>query len=248
MLSPQNRLLNALDPQARGALLQHGSCEQMGFGTLLFRPGDSVERVYFPESGLVSIIAGSGQGEQAEAGMVGREGAVGLVEACGSRVMAAECAIQLSGSVWTLRASDCRRAVEACPQFLTAALRDLEFQLVEARQATLCRAHHPTLRRLARWLLELGGRDTFHQYEFNMTQHYLAAMLGVQRTTVNAMARELQDQGLIRYSRGFIRICDEEALGAVACECRTTLRAERQRICGAPFGAGTAATRPHIYR
>jgi CRP-like cAMP-binding protein len=231
-IRPENELLRLLDLATLDQLLQHARREHLHFGHRVFNSGDHVDRVYFPENGVISVIVGSALGQQTEAGLIGSEGVLGLVEACGSKVIAAECTVQSAGLFWSVRAEDCCRLSRTDPQFLSAVFREMEFQLIETRQAVLCRAHHPLLARLARWLLELSDRDPRPKRVLAMTQEYLAAMLAVQRTTVNAAARELQDEGLIRYSRGQIEIVQRAALDALACECRPILQTERRRILG----------------
>lgn len=56
-----------------------------------------------------------------------------------------------------------------------------------------------------------------------LTQKLLADMLGVRRTSVTEIAGKIQDQGIISYSRGMIRVLDRKRLERLACECYQTL-------------------------
>jgi hypothetical protein len=59
-------------------------------------------------------------------------------------------------------------------------------------------------------------------------------MLGVQRTTVTAVARSLQEKGVIRYRRGVVDIIDRPGLQALTCECYGVIRGHYERLLGAP--------------
>ena len=95
----------------------------------------------------------------------------------------------------------------------------MELQIGESRQSALCQADHKVEQRFSRWLLESFDR-TRGRNPLPFTQEYLAAMLGVQRTTVSTFAAELRAEGLIGYSRGRIELLDFAGLEARACECR----------------------------
>ena len=81
--------------------------------------------------------------------------------------------------------------------------------------------------RYARWLLmcaEQTENDTFE-----LTQEYLAEMLGVRRSTVTVVAGTLQQAGLISYRRGVITILDRQGLEAIVCECYRIVRSGYER-------------------
>jgi CRP-like cAMP-binding protein len=97
-----------------------------------------------------------------------------------------------------------------------------------------CNARHQIAMRLATWLIR--SRDATNQTQLQMTQEFLAQMLGVQRASVSLVAAELQAEGLIRYRRGNIQIVNEEKLTERACECCQAVRVQYRRL----FGNGTA--------
>jgi len=185
--------------------------------------------VYFPVASLLSMIALGHPGESVETSMVGLEGAAGLMESCGSRVSGVNCVVQVDGAAWRAPATACRALVMASPSFAETAWKAAELQVAEARQSGLCHALHHIEHRLARWLLETsercGGRNPLP-----MTQEFLSAMLGVQRTTVTELARKLQDRGAIRYSRGNLTILDGAKLEEVACGCRKAMQQQRASL------------------
>lgn len=225
----KNDILRALSEEDVTRLIRQGSGVELAFGARLYQPGASVDWVYFPEDALLSLVVATEDGRTAESGMVGHEGAMGLVEACGSGMSALTCIVQAPGPAWRVPAVACRALAAESESFRTVVWRVLEFQLVESRQSATCRSFHPVERRLARWLLECrdrdGGGDTMP-----VTQEFMAAMLGVQRTTVNSFAKVLQDRRLIDYSRGRVRFVDLDGLETAACECRNVLVGERERL------------------
>ncbi len=217
----------ALQLTAKGAQLD------FEFGSPLWEAGDQVDYVYFPEGALLSNIRLTREGQMTETGMTGYEGAAGLVEACASGETNTHTVVQVGGSAWRIPAADCRALAMKGGPFTEALFRVTEFQLTEARQSALCRSFHLAEARLARWLLESRDRSAAKE-TLPMTQEFLAAMLGVRRTTVTAFASELQQRDLIRYARGKIEFIDLDALEALACECRHVLVEERSRLMGRP--------------
>jgi CRP-like cAMP-binding protein len=225
-----NHILQSLRPEDCEALLAGGKLVDLAFEQVLFEAGDDVDWVYFVEDGLVSMMVATEDGRLAEAGMCGFEGAVALIEACGTGVMSPRCVIQVGGSAWRIKAKHCQRVTETSAKLRRAVWAQLEFQVIEARQSATCRSFHPVEARLARWLLESKSRVGGDVRTLKFTQEFLAAMLGVQRTTVSSFAQELQKSGLIRYGRGRVEIVDEKGLEATACECHQVLTQERRRI------------------
>lgn len=231
-----NAMLRSLGRENAERLTARGSLVELRMGQVVWESGDRVEWVYFPETALLSLLITLEDGRAAEAGMVGMEGALGMSEALGTGVIGPRCISQVPGKVWRAPAAAFRALVDESPSFRRAVFAQLEFQLAEARQSVTCRSFHTVEARLARWLLESRDRSGVAGV-MPMTQEFMAAMLGVQRTTVSAFAPELQDKGLIEYSRGKLEIVDHKALEGVACECRQVLLQERDRINGV-LGAG----------
>jgi CRP-like cAMP-binding protein len=225
----ENEALSGLAPEHAAELTGRGARLELVLGKRLAEPGEALEWVYFPEGALVSLVISTEDGRTAESGMVGREGVVGLVEACGSGVATTTCVVQSAGPAWRVPAAACRSLAEAAPSFRALLMRQLEFQMIESRYSATCRSFHPVEQRLARWLLECQDRGDGSDI-LATTQEYMASMLGVQRTTVNAFAKLLQDRGLIHYSRGKVRLIDVEGLERLACECRGVLVRERERL------------------
>ena len=224
---PDNALLRALSDEDYARLQPHLKEVKLELGDVVYAPGDPVEQVLWVETGLLSLVASSPDGQSVETSMVGREGASGLVEACGRGTSYMTVLVQVEGRAWRAPAAVCRELAEEGPSFRRAVWNYTEIMLSEARQSVVCQAMHQVEGRCARWLLETRDRSGKGE-TLPLTQEYLAAMLGVQRSTVSPIAGALQRRGLIQYSRGRIDIVDAEGLEAAACSCRRMLAEHRQ--------------------
>jgi len=220
-----NRLLAALPPDTLALLgrdLKQVSLQQ---GAILLEPGDPVEDIYFPQTGLISLLVLGRDGGVVETATVGREGAVGLHGGLGGRRSFTRATTQIGGRFSTIPAGRFEHVANG-----SAAVRDLvlcytEVLLAEAQQITACNAMHGAGARLCRWLLQCAdrtGRD-----ELPLIQEFLAQMLGVRRTTVSLLAQGLRVRGLITYRRGRIVLLDRKGLEKCACECYDIMRHEK---------------------
>lgn len=224
-----NIFLSGVSKTSYARLMEGSTLVDLNLGRQIMTQGGQVDWVYFPESCLLSLISVDGCGESIETSMSGLEGAAGLLEACGSGQSSVDCVVQVNGKAWRASSAHCRRLAFSDMAFNADAWRLIEFQMSESRQSGLCQATHTVEARAARWLLESldrsGGRNPLP-----LTQDFLASMLGVQRTTVSAVAAELQRRGLISYARGRVTIVDAPGLEKLACECRQSTRQQRARL------------------
>lgn len=219
-----NRLLAAMPSDALSLLDPHLKTASLAQGLVCFGPGDPIDQVYFPYTGMISLLVTTGDGEIVETSSVGREGAVGFQSALGLRLSFTRAVVQIPGRFWTVAASRFESAADRSPGLRTLVYRYIEVLWAEAQQVAACNAIHDGSSRLCRWLLQCAdrtGSDTLP-----LTQEFLAEMLGVRRTTVTLLAQELQKRGVVKYSRGKIAILDRGALEGYACECYDVLRHE----------------------
>lgn len=219
----RNHLLAYL-PENEFALLQpHLKDVPLKQGTVLAEQGDTIDQVYFPHSGMVSIVVVLSGGEKSvETATVGREGAVSAIAGLGERSAIARAIVQVEGHGARIPARAFQAAVRQSPFLRDFIVRYQEMLLHQAQQSTACNALHEARPRLCRWLLQT--RDRLDSDTVALTQEFLAQMLGVRRTTVTELARGLQSKGLVRYKRGKIEILDRPGLEACACECYEALR------------------------
>lgn len=229
MANQINWLLTAVEPDVRARFQDRLRSVNLVRGEVLLRPGEAVERVFFPETALIGLVSTMPAGDAVQTAMVGRDGALGVFEACGTRRSAFFCEVAVAGAAWSLAADDYRRMYEASADLRTAVHKYVEMLLTEARQFVACNALHHVDARLARSILE-GLERSQDGRTLPATQETLAQMLGVQRTTVTAALAHLQALGAIRTARGLIAVADPAALERAACCCRDTLRMARAEI------------------
>jgi CRP-like cAMP-binding protein len=237
-LQTDNALLRSLSPDDYHLLQTHLRPVGYRSGHVLYEPEDQVDWVYFPESGLVSLISVMLSGDQVEAAVVGREGGIGFLEAAGAGIIFTRAIVQIDLVAQRAPAGAYLDALNGSETLRRVIASHIELTIAEGRQAIACIAHHPVEARLAWWLLECQertGRD-----QFILVQEFLSAMLGVQRSTVSQVASALKADGLIDYSRGSIRILDRPGLVARSCECYATNRHFRHLIEGADAASARA--------
>lgn len=223
-----NGFLSTLPRDELEALISMSAAVRLTSGADLFLPGDPVDWVYFPRSGLVSLISVMLNGDQAETAVVGREGAVGLVEAAGSGILLYRAVVQIETEGLRVSTRDYLALLDRSPPLRRAVAGHLELTIAETRQFVACQAHHPSRARLAWWLLECQDRTGLESLP--LTQEFLAAMLGMQRTTVSEVALSLKADKLLDYRRGMIRILDRPRLERASCECYATVAGYRHQI------------------
>jgi CRP-like cAMP-binding protein len=220
-----NPLLAALPPDTLALLDQ--DLKQVSFqqGAVLLEPGDQVENIYFPLTGLISLSVLGRDGGAIETSTVGREGAVGLHGSLGERRSFTRATTQIGGRFSAIPAERFEHIANGSAPVRDLILRYTEVLLAEAQQIGACNAMHCAGARLCRWLLQCADRTG--RNELPLTQDSLAQMLGIRRTTVTLLARSMQVRGLITYRRGRILILDREGLEECACECYDIMRHEK---------------------
>ena len=230
----QNSLLEALpaDDIARlGPQLIHVELER---GRLLYDPGDPIDMVYFPHDGVISLMTLMENGAAIESTTIGPEGALGLMAAVAPRQSLSRAIVQTPLRAARITAERLHEAWEKSPALQRLVDRHTEALYGHAIQSVACNALHSVEARFCRWLLTC--HDRISSDTVALTQEFLADMLGVQRTTVTAVARSLQEKGAIRYRRGVVDIIDRGALQALTCECYGVIRDNYQRLLGVPAG------------
>ena len=183
----------------------------------LFDAGESAGYVFFPHSGVICLMASLRDGVS-ETAAIGSEGFVGFEAVLGGDTTAHKALVQLPGTASRLRIGELRSVMRECPDIRDLLLRYVRFFLLQALQSVACNSLHTVEERCAKWLLTAHDR-TGHRDRLNLTQEFLAEVLGVHRPSVTLVARTLQNAGLIRYSRGVIIITDRKGLEEAACEC-----------------------------
>jgi CRP-like cAMP-binding protein len=226
--TPSNGLLDKLSVEACARLRPHLQLVDMPAGKVLFEAQAQQHHMYFPRSGIVSLLYVMGNGDSTEIAMVGHEGMVGTALLVDSQSMPARGVVQVSGEAYSLKAEVVEQEFRRGGEFQFVVLRYMQVLIAQMAQNAVCNRHHPVEKQLCRWLLLC--LDRVESDELNMTQEQIASRLGVRREGVTEAAGRLQDAGLIQYSRGKIRVLDREGLKHKSCECYLAVGNEYDRL------------------
>jgi CRP-like cAMP-binding protein len=180
-------------------------------------PGEPIKKLYFVEVGMASMTTTFLDGWQIEVGMFGYEGVIGVSALMGTKLSLNRIYTQIDGRGFSSPIEAGRAEFQRGGAFQTLALRYVQAQLITAIQSVSCNARHNFDQRLARWLLLCADRA--NSDHFRITHEYLGHMLGSTRSTVSIAAAHMQDDGLIEYKRGSMRIVDANGLEIICCEC-----------------------------
>ena len=224
----QNLLLAALPADDMGLLAPHLVQVDLDRGKLLYDPGDRIDTIFFPLDGVISLMTLMENGAAIESATIGREGALGLMAAVAPRQSLSRAIVQTPTRAMRIGAAQLHEAWEKSPRIRDLVDRHTEALFGHAIQSVACNALHSVEARFCRWLLTC--HDRISNDRVALTQEFLADMLGVQRTTVTAVARSLQDKGAIRYRRGVVDIVDRAVLEQLACECYDAIRRTYERL------------------
>ena len=231
----QNRLLAALPSEDYGLVAPHLTHVDLERGRLLYEPGDRIDVVYFPHDGVISMMTLMENGAAIESATIGREGALGLRAAVGPRLSLSRAIVQTPCRCARIGANQLHEAWQKSAKIRELTDRHTEALFGHTTQSVACNALHSVEARFCRWLLTC--HDRISSDTVALTQEFLADMLGVQRTTVTAVARALQEKGFIRYRRGVLDIVDREGLKSMACECYEVVQRHYDRLLPHPHPA-----------
>jgi CRP-like cAMP-binding protein len=226
----QNSLLDALPAEHLAMIAPHLTQIELERGRLLYDPGDPIDQIYFPHDGVISLMTLMENGAAIETTTIGPEGALGLMAAVSPRQSLSRAMVQTPLRAARINAERLHEAWLRSARLRHLVDRHTEALYGHAIQSVACNALHSVEARFCRWLLTC--HDRISSDTIALTQEVLADMLGVQRTTVTAVARALQEKGVIRYRRGVVDIVDRQALQALTCECYGAVRGTYQRLLG----------------
>jgi CRP-like cAMP-binding protein len=223
-LSPSsNQLLARLPKAAQARLDAIGEVVEIPLSQIFGEAGAPTQHVHFPIDGFVSLLAQVDNEHVIEVGMVGREGMLGVQLALGVATEPLRSLVQGEGRALRIDAAAFRRELAATPALRATLDRYVYVLLSQHARAAACLRFHMIEERLARWLLM--SQDRALSDVFQLTQEFLAYMLGVRRVGVTVAAGELQRRHLIAYERGEMRILDRAGLELAACSCYASDRA-----------------------
>lgn len=209
-----------LAPQLKPITLRHGM--------VLANGGPTVEHIYFPDRGMISLVKTMRDGRTAEVGIVGTEGMAGVGAVLGMRRATFEAVVQVDGYGQRLETPVLQAEVDRSHALKALTMRYLAYRVTQLAQTAACNRLHTLRQRCCRWLLTAD--DSVQATTFTLTHEFLALMMGVNRPSVSLVAAGLQRRGMIRYQRAAITIVDRPALERAACECYVSLKLEADRV------------------
>jgi CRP-like cAMP-binding protein len=219
---PRNRLLLALPSSSLKQLmpeLEHIQCQ---VGQVLMDADSPLDHVFFPDSGVLSVVAVYADGSTIEMATIGREGCTGVQAFFGAKSSSVRLLVQIPGGAAKMSRAAFARALGSMPSFRNLISAYIHAFLEQILVSVACNGAHSLKQRLARWLLMM--RDRSDDDALQITQNLLAEMLGVQRPTVTNAARELERAGLIERGRQQVTILDRQGLIEASCECYQLVR------------------------
>jgi CRP-like cAMP-binding protein len=212
-----NRLLSTFPDDLLHLLEDHMKLVDLDTGATVLNRGVDVAHVLFPFGPtMISMVVDLDDGRSVEVASIGREGAVGGIVSCGHVPAFSRAEVMVAGPAVRVPLTAIDEAKARSGHLRNLFCRYSDYLLAQIMQAVVCNSYHSIEMRAARWLLTAQDRAGSR---LELTQESLAGLLGVQRTTVNAVARELQDEGLITTRRGIIQVHDRDGLERRSCEC-----------------------------
>jgi CRP-like cAMP-binding protein len=230
-----NRLLSSCSREARALLEPHGSIVELDAGELVLKRGEDVRSSIFPIGAtMVSMVVELSGGRSIEVMSIGSEGAVGGIVSCGFAPAFTRAEVLVPGTAFRLPMEALEEAKKRSAFLGNLFCRYSDYLLSTVMSSVACNAFHGITDRAARWLLHVQDRAGDR---IELTQEALAGLLGVQRTTVNAVIKQLSAEALITTSRGTVRVIDRVGLKRRSCECYQQLQDQYAAIVGSG-GAG----------
>ena len=224
----QNQLLATLPAADYERLLPHLELVTLPLGLVVFESGSKLRHLYFPASGIVSLLYAMENGASTEIAVIGNEGVVGIALFMGGESTPSRAVVHSAGHAYRLKAAVLKTEFERGGALQQLLLRYTQALIAQMTQTAVCNRHHAVDQQLCRWLLL--SLDRLPSNELVMTQELIANMLGVRREGVTEAAGKLQEAGLIHYTRGHITVLDRPKLEARVCECYAVVKKEMDRL------------------
>ena len=224
----RNKILNLLPPKELEAVLERCEVVQVESEEIIFQRNEPVRFAYFPDDCVISLVTEMEDGDAVEAMTVGNDGFVGMAVFHGTVSSRLKAIGQISGEARRLTAHVFLELVRKHEDLNRLLHRYSQFVFETVSQSAACNRLHVIEQRCARWLLM--SEDRVGRSKFDLTQEFLAEMLGVRRPGVTVAMGVLEKAGLISHGRGNITVVDRAGLEKVACECYKTIRVRQAQL------------------
>ena len=228
MRERSNGLLTALPAGELARIAPYLEEVAMPLGWAVYESGAKQRYVFFPTTGIVSLLYVMANGSSAEIAVVGKEGIVGIALFMGGETTPSRAIVQSAGHAYRLGASVLKDEFQRGGALQHGLLRYTQALITQMSQTAVCNRHHSVDQQLCRWLLL--SLDRLPSNKLEMTQELISNMLGVRREGVTEAAGKLQAAGLITYQRGHITVLDRLGLEAHVCECYAVVKRESDRL------------------
>lgn len=212
-----NKVLLSITDKEYALIRPHLESLSMPHHLSLYEPGQPLEFVHFPNTGMVSLVIATEDGRTVEVGEVGREGFSGVQAAVGINKNQVREIVQIAGDGFRVKIGALKSVLQSAPGLERILTRYAVVQGMQFAQTAACNRLHNIEQRLARWLLIT--QDRVDSATLAITHDFLATMLGTDRPTVTLAAGILQDKQAIEYTRGEVLILSRTKLEESACEC-----------------------------
>ncbi len=223
-----NHLLEALPAADYQRLSPHLELVQMSLGEALYESGDRLRYIYFPTTGMVSLLYLTENGASSVVGVVGSEGMIGVAHFMSGETMPNRAVVQIAGYVYRIRKDVFMQEFDRHGVLLQVLLCYTQALITQMAQTAVCNRHHSLDQQLCRWLLLSLDRLPFN--EISMTHELIANNLGVRREGITEAAGKLQKSKLIDYRRGHITVLNRTGLEERVCECYQVVKMEFNRL------------------
>ena len=218
----RNRILKLVPATELESVLDRGELVTIKSKEIIYQRGEPIRYIHFPENCVISLVTELKDGDSVEAMTVGSDGFVGMPIFHGVPSSRLKAIGQISGETTRIPVEDFRQLVRECEGLDRLMHRYSQFVFETVSQSAACNRLHVIEQRCARWLLM--SQDRVGRDQFDLTQEFLAEMLGVRRPGVTVAMGLLEKAGLITHTRGSIRVVDRPGLERVSCECYQTIR------------------------
>ena len=223
----KNYILSSVSENDRDELLPDLQLVSLRHSEVLYEMGDAIDYVHFPNSGMCSLVSHTKDGDSLGVGAVGYDGIIDLAAFFGDETIQYRVIVQSEGDALRVSAAAFKKACKRSDSLRAVLLRYTQAVITQLNQAAVCNRFHPVESRLCRWLLQC--QDLVRSGELQLTQEFIAYMLGVRRAGITVAAGAIQSLGLIHCNRGHITIVDREGLKAASCECYEIISETRNK-------------------